>query len=175
MTVLLLSFGAAGILVLFLILLLRRNVAGAAPAVSVPAVRYLPEPSPLNAAAINRAIFSERDWSFIQSQHCPALEALFREERKAIAALWLSDTSARISEIRKDHLQKSRVAQDLSPAKEFALLLRFVYLSAGCRLGILLVHLAGPSAPARLAAHIQQLFDTLPAVGEGTLPRVQEN
>jgi|SRR5271163_3505832 len=175
MTALLLSLGAAGILVLFLLLFLRRHAAAASPSAAVPAVRYLPEPSPLNAAAINRAIFSERDWSFIQSQNCPALETLFRQERKAIAALWLSNASARIAEIRKDHLQKSRVAQDLSPAKEFALLLRFVYLSAGCRLGILLVHLAGPTAPARLAAHIQQVFDTLPTVGEGSLPRVQEN
>src|SRR5579871_1559195 len=166
MITLLLSFGAAGLLILFLALLLRRQVPAPASSSSVPGVRYLPEPSPLNAAAINRAIFSERDWSFIQAQHCPALETLFRQERKAIAALWLSDTSARIAEIRKRHLQKSRVTHDLSPAREFGLVLRFVYLSAGCQLGILLVHLVGHNAPASLAAHIQRLCETLPAVGE---------
>jgi hypothetical protein len=176
MTALLFSLGAAVVLMLALTLFLRAREGANPPNTSQePAVRELPAPSRLNAAAINEAIFSRRDWEFIRRERCSSLESLFLSERKAVASYWLTVTQLRVSTIRKTHLLNSRLSRDLSPGQEFRLLLQFLYLSVVCRVGLLVIQVAGPMAPADLAAHIQRLADSLPTVPEGRFSRVHEN
>jgi hypothetical protein len=176
MTALLFSLGATVVLVIALTVFLRtREAANPSSTSQKPAIRELPAPSPMNAAAINEAIFSRRDWEFIQRERCPSLERLFLAERKAVASDWLTATHSRVSAIRKTHLLHSRLSHDLSPGQEFRLLLQFLYLSSICRVGLLVLQVAGPLAPADLAAHIQRLADSLPAVREASFSRVQEN
>jgi len=144
------------------------------PPSELPPSRDLPGSAYSNPSAVTAAIFSPRDWEFIRRERCPALEKLFLAERKAVAAYWLTVTSSRVSDIRKNHLANSRFSRDLSPAQELHLLLCFLYLSLVCRVGLIAIQIAGPMAPAALAAHIQRLADSLPVVRENAYSRVPE-
>ena len=137
--------------------------------------RDMTDCSNLNAAELTEAIFSPRDWEFIRREGSPELEKLFLAERKAVAAYWVTVTSSRISDIRKNHLINSRFSRDLSPDDELRLLAQFLYLSVICRLGLLTIQVAGPMAPANLAAHIQRVASSLPALRGNTYSRVHEN
>ena len=138
-------------------------------------VRQLPRSSFANASAIQEAIFSREDWEFIKREGCPALEELFLSERKAVACYWLTVTSSRISAIRHNHLKNSRLAHNLSPGQELRLLGRFLYLSLECRVGLLVIQLGGPLAPANLTAHIQRIADGLPVARENSFAPLREN
>jgi hypothetical protein len=135
----------------------------------------LPRSSFANAAAIQEAIFSREDWEFIKREGCPALEDLFLTERKAVACYWLTVTSSRISAIRHNHLQNSRLAHNLSPSQELRILGRFLYLSVVCRVGLLVIQLGGPFAPANLTAHIQRIADGLPVAHENSFAPLRGN
>lgn len=140
-----------------------------------PFYRDLTRPANLDAAALTESIFSQRDWDFIRREGCPELDKLFLAERKAVAAYWITVTSSRISDIRKNHLTHARFSRDLSPEAELRILGQFLYLSVICRVGVLTIQLAGPMAPAKLAAHIQRIAATLPELRGNTYSRVQES
>jgi hypothetical protein len=140
-----------------------------------PLYRDMTDRSYLNAAALTAAIFSRRDLEFIRREGSAELEKLFLAERKAVAAYWVTVTSSRISDIRKNHLTNSRFSRDLSPDEELRLLAQFLYLSIICRVGLLTIQVAGPMAPANLAAHIQRIASTLPVLRGSTYSRVQQN
>jgi hypothetical protein len=140
-----------------------------------PLYRDLTDLSRCNASALTEAIFSRRDLDFIRREGSPELEKLFLAERKAVAAYWLTVTSSRISDIRKNHLTNSRFSRDLSPDDELRLLGQFLYLSVICRVGLVTIQVAGPMAPAHLAAHIQRIADRLPVVRENSYSRVQQS
>jgi hypothetical protein len=126
-----------------------------------------------NLAALTAAIFSRRDWEFIRREGSPELEKLFLAERKALATYWLTVTTSRIADIRKNHLANSRFSRDLSPDEEFHLLAQFLYLSVICRVGFITIQVAGPMAPANLAAHIQRIASGLPVLRGNSYSRVQ--
>lgn len=126
-----------------------------------------------NLAALTAAIFSRRDLEFIRREGSPELEKLFLAERKALAASWLTVTTARIADIRKNHLTNSRFSRDLSPDDELRLLAQFLYLSIICRVGFITIQVAGPMAPANLAAHIQRIASSLPVMRGNSYSRVQ--
>jgi hypothetical protein len=134
-----------------------------------------PRSSFANAAAIQEAIFSREDWEFIKRERCSALEELFLTERKAVACYWLTVTCSRISAIRHNHLQNSRLAHNLSPGQELRLLGQFLYLSLVCRVGLVVIQLGGPLAPANLTAHIQRIADGLPVARENSFAPLREN
>jgi hypothetical protein len=107
------------------------------------------------------AIFSERDWRFIRKEASPALEKLFLQERRAVAVHWLSDSVARIRDIRANHLQNSRHSQDLDALAEAKLLLLFFYLTILCRCLLLVVRFTHPIIPRSLALHFQNVAERL--------------
>jgi hypothetical protein len=177
MLILVLCMLAGLALVLALVAFSRSRNTSDCPAASQDksTTRQLPRSSFANASAIQEAIFSREDWEFIKQEGCPALEELFLAERKAVACYWLTVTSSRISAIRHNHLQNSRLARNLSPGQELRLLGRFLYLSLVCRVGLLVIQLGGPIAPANLTAHIQRIADGLPVARENSFAPLREN
>ena len=177
MLILVLCIIAAVALVLALVAFSRsRNTSNwASVSQGSSTVRQLPRSSFVNAATIQEAIFSREDWEFIKREGCPALEELFLTERKAVACYWLTVTSSRISAIRHNHLKNSRLAHNLSPGQELRLLGRFLYLSLVCRVGLVVIQLGGPLAPANLTAHIQRIADGLPVARENSFAPLREN
>jgi hypothetical protein len=106
---------------------------------------------------IAEAVFSLRDWIFIQREFSPDLNSLFVHERRALAIHWLSDCLAAIRAVRANHLRQSRLSQDLNVLAEAKLLLRFFYLSALCRCLLFAVQFVHPAAPRAFALYIQKL------------------
>jgi len=106
---------------------------------------------------VAEAVFSLRDWTFIQQQSSPLLYSLFVHERRALAIHWLRDCLAQIRAVRANHLQQSRHTSDLNVLREAKLLLLFFYLAAMCRCLLVAVRLVHPSTPRAVALHIQKL------------------
>jgi hypothetical protein len=111
-------------------------------------------------------IFSRRDWEFIRREGGVELEKSFLSERRELAGQWLAETIANIAAIRRNHLQASRMRQDLNVSKELKLLARFYYLSATCELLALGIKVMHPMTPGKLAQHIQKLTQDLNRVLE---------
>lgn len=106
-------------------------------------------------AFIAEAVFSPRDWIFIQQQASSQLHSLFIRERRALAIQWLRDCLARIRTVRASHLRQSRHSQDLNAVAEAKLLLLFFYLSMLCRCLLLAVRFVHPATPYAIALYIQ--------------------
>jgi len=106
---------------------------------------------------IAEAVFSSRDWTFIQQELSPPLNSLFLLERRALAVHWLRDCLAGIRAVRANHLRQSRHSRDLSVLAEAKLLLLFSYLSALCRCLLFTVQFVHPAAPRAVALYVQNL------------------
>lgn len=116
-------------------------------------------------------IFSEEDWDFIRREEAPFLTRLFIEERRSLAAEWLKDSAARIRAVRANHLRNSRHSENLDVVAELKLLLLFLYLISLCRSMLVVVRVAQPTTPRRLALHFEKMAGRLePARGEASLP-----
>jgi hypothetical protein len=102
-------------------------------------------------------IFSQRDWEFIRREGGLELERSFLRERRELAGYWLTETTANIAALRRNHLQASRMRQDLNVSKELKLLARFYYLSAMCEMLAVGIKVMHPMTPGKLARHIQKL------------------
>ncbi|HVM74645.1 MAG TPA: hypothetical protein VMT75_03310 [Candidatus Saccharimonadales bacterium] len=120
--------------------------------------------SPLaHPSFVAEAVFSPRDWLYIQQESSASLNALFLSERRAIAVRWLRDCLAAIRVVRANHLRQSRHSQDLNLLAEAKLLLRFSYLATLCRCLLFAVQFVHPSAPHAIAQYVQNLAaDILP-------------
>jgi len=112
-------------------------------------------------AALGHALFSDQDWAFVQSEQSPSLNKLFIEERRALIAHWLRESSARLHAIRMDHVQNSRHAENLDVVAEAKLLLLFSYLGLLCWSLLLIVRFSHPAAPSVLATHFQSVSSRL--------------
>ena len=117
------------------------------------------------------AIFSERDWNFIQKESSPSLERLFLQERRGVARHWLNDSVVRIRSIRAGHLRNSKYSENLEVFAEVKLLLLFVYLIALCQCLLLVVRFARPDTPRSLALHFQRTARRLMPVQEESLAK----
>jgi hypothetical protein len=106
-------------------------------------------------------IFSQRDWEFIRREGGLELEKLFLRERRELAGQWLAETTAEIDTIRRNHLQASRVRQDLNVSKELRLLGHFCYLSALCEMLAVGIRVMHPMTPGKLARHVQELAQNM--------------
>jgi hypothetical protein len=111
-------------------------------------------------------IFSRQDWEFIRREGGLELEKSFLRERRELAGHWLSETTANIVALRRNHLQASRMRQDLDVSKELKLLARFYYLSAMCELLAVGIKVMHPMTPGKLARHIQKLTQDMNRVLE---------
>jgi hypothetical protein len=118
------------------------------------------------------AIFSEADWRFILNERSPLLTELFTEERRALAVQWLNDRAARIRAVRAKHLENSRYSQDLNVLAELKLLALFQYLIVLCGCMSLVVRVAEPTAPRKLALHFEKMAGRLGPGQEAAIPHV---
>ena len=149
MIVLLFAILVAVLLGWTLLRLLRANGSPPEPAV--------PPSESAHPSFIAEAVFSPRDWLFIQKESSASLNALFVHERRIIAVAWLRDCLAAVRAVRANHLRQSRHSQDLNLLAEAKLLLRFFYLSTLCRCLLLVVQFVHPAAPHAIALYIQNL------------------
>jgi hypothetical protein len=89
-------------------------------------------------------IFSRSDWEFVAGTDSPKLQQLFREERKAVALLWVRQTSAFIQKVMREHKEAARASSDLQIATETKLLFLYSQLMLVCGALLLAIQVAGP-------------------------------
>jgi hypothetical protein len=110
---------------------------------------------------VAEAVFSLRDWIFIQRESSPLLSSLFVHERRALATRWLWDCLAQIGKVRANHLRQSRHSGDLDVVSEAKLLLLFCYLAVVCRCLLVAVRFLHPTTPRALALHVHKLAGSI--------------
>lgn len=108
-------------------------------------------------ASLGSLIFSNRDWRFIQREQSPFLDKLYTQERRAVVTHWLLESAARLRAIRANHLQYSRLSENLNVFAEVRLFSLFFYLTFLCWSLLLLVRFSHPSTPRALALHFQSM------------------
>jgi hypothetical protein len=89
-------------------------------------------------------IFSRADWEFVSQTKSPKLAKLFRRERKAVALLWVRQTSAAIQRVMREHKAASRGSHDLEFTTEVKLVLQYGELMLLCGALFLAIQSAGP-------------------------------
>jgi hypothetical protein len=89
-------------------------------------------------------IFSIEDWSLVSATKSSQLERLFRRERRAVALLWVQQTSAAIQRTMREHVQVSRTASDLEFNTEIRLVVQYAQLMFICGILYLVIQLFGP-------------------------------
>ena len=102
-------------------------------------------------------IFSRVDWEFVSQTKSPKLAKLFRRERKAVALLWVRQTSATIQRVMKEHAVAVRGSQDLEFTTEVKLALRYAELMLLCGALFLAIQSAGPLWLSGLALYADSL------------------
>jgi hypothetical protein len=113
-------------------------------------------------------IFSRTDWEFVSQTKSPKLAKLFRRERKAVALLWVRQTSAAIQRVMKEHAVAVRGSHDLEFTTEVKLVLQYGELMLLCGALFLAIQSAGPlwlrglalyaDSVSRSIADVQQAF-----------------
>lgn len=104
-----------------------------------------------------RRIFSYEDEKFVLDTKSRPLERFFRKERKAVALLWVQQTSAAIQRVMRDHLQASRENEDLEFRTEMKVVLQYAELMVLCGLLSVAIQSAGPLWLRGLALHADTL------------------
>lgn len=106
-------------------------------------------------------IFSRDDSEFVSATKSPPLRQLFYRERKAVALLWVQQTSAVIQRIMREHPHLARGSHDLEFATEVKLILLYGELMLICGVLFVAIQSAGPLGLRGLAiyadAHSQRL------------------
>jgi hypothetical protein len=115
-----------------------------------------PLAGPCPAEIVSR-IFSNQDRDFISATHSKSLMKFFNWERRAVALLWIQETSAGIKEIIRDHAALTRRSQNLEFRAELTIFLRYIQLRLICGLLFFLVVLAGPPIVQSLALYADRL------------------
>lgn len=166
-----------GSLLVFLLFFLLK---GMAVARSMPAAADLMLPDdtdevpPCPREFVNR-VFSPDDWRFISGMKSPALEKLFHSERKAVAVLWVQQTSAAIQRAMQEHKLVARSSEDLDFTTELKLLLLYSELMCICGLLSVAVQSVGPLWIRNLAvyadSHAQQLVRVQQSFQAAASPR----
>jgi hypothetical protein len=102
-------------------------------------------------------IFSRQDSEFVSATRSPQLQRLFRRDRKAVALLWIQQTSAAIQRIMREHKQVSRSARDLDFSTEVKLVSQYASLMLICGVLYLVIQVAGPMRLLALAVYADSL------------------
>jgi hypothetical protein len=102
-------------------------------------------------------IFSGDDWHFVEGVRSPLVKKLFRRERKAVALIWVQETSAGIRRVMREHLESARRSQDLEIASEAKIFLLYAQLQFACGVLFACVELAGPQRLRGLAIYTDAL------------------
>jgi len=102
-------------------------------------------------------IFSREDWTLVSDTHSRQLMKLFRRERKAVALIWVQETSAAIQRIMREHVRISRRSADLEFKTEMALFFFYAQLMFVCGVLFLAIQTVGPVWLQSLAVHAERL------------------
>ena len=103
-------------------------------------------------------IFSSDDWNYIDATESRFLRQLFHRERKAVALLWVRQTSAGIRQILREHTLHVRHSENLKFQTELAIFLQYARLRVLCGLLFVAIALAGPIWVRGLALRADLLF-----------------
>jgi hypothetical protein len=117
-----------------------------------------------------RRIFSTEDWDFISQMGSPRLRRIYGEERRRVALHWVRQTSRDLTQVMRTHRLASRRSPDLDAGAEARLSLQYWELRCTCALLLLLLHLFGPHALARVAAYAGELYAKLDPKLTATAP-----
>ena len=164
----------------FMALLLLLVVKGIAAGGSVPSAADATLPDdmeefpPCSREFVGR-VFSLDDSQFVSSMKSPALEKLFCSERKAVALLWVRQTSAAVQQTMREHRLIARSSEDLEFSTEVKLLLLYAELMCICGVLFVAIQSAGPLWLRSLALHVevhaQHLAEVQQSFQAATTPR----
>jgi len=137
------------------------------------------ESAPCSPEFVSR-IFSPEDLEFVLAMKSAELTKLFRNERKAVALLWVQQISAAIQNTMREHKRVARASADLEFATELRLVFLYAQLLLICGVLSVAIQSAGPRWLRGLAiyadtqsqrlAQVQQAFQATTAIHE--LPRI---
>jgi hypothetical protein len=120
-------------------------------------------------------VFSSEDSRFVSGTQSPQLVKLFRSERKAVALVWVRQSSAAIQRTMREHAQIARASEGLEFATELKLFLLYGELMLVCGVLFVAIQSAGPLWLGRMAgyvdAHSQRLVQAQQAFRAATSPR----
>jgi hypothetical protein len=147
------------LLFLFLLLLATRGMSSArelSSRLDVPLHDDPAELAPCPPEFVPK-IFSRDDWEFVSAAKSPHLERLFRRERKAVALLWVQQTSRAIQLVMREHAAAARQSDDLEFTTEAQLFLQYVQLMFVCGILFAVIQSTGPLWLRGLALHADSL------------------
>jgi hypothetical protein len=102
-------------------------------------------------------IFSCQDLTLVSNTHSRQLVRLFRRERKAVALMWVQETSAAIQRIMREHVRVSRSSADLEFRTEMRLFFFYGQLIFVCGVLFLAIQTVGPVWLQSLAVYAEGL------------------
>ena len=106
-------------------------------------------------------VFSRQDWEFIKEMKAPELAALFQQERRRVALVWVRQTSTMIRRVMREHVASARQSKNLNFPTELKIWRQFLSLVLICGTLSLAIQIAGPLWLARLARVAQRLFEQI--------------
>jgi hypothetical protein len=114
-------------------------------------------------------VFAPDDSQFVSSMKSPQLQKLFYTERKAVALVWVQQTSVAIQRTMQEHKEMARASEDLEFSTEMKLLLLYAELMCICGLLFVAIQSAGPMWLRRLALYADSQSQRLARVQESLL------
>ncbi len=115
-------------------------------------------------------VFSRQDWEFIRGMRAPELAALFQQERKRVALVWVRQTSAMIQRAMREHATAARQSKNVDFSTELKIWRQFVSLVLICGTLSLAIQIAGPLWLASLARVAQRLSEQMTNVQSAFRP-----
>jgi hypothetical protein len=147
-----------GLLILLLLLGIRqgKNSSRLGRETNLPAIGTFEELGPCPQEFVSK-IFSQTDRAFISSTGSPELKRLLISERKQVALAWVTQTSAFIGMVMREHAASVRSSRDLEVATEARIVARYAQLMLTCGLLAIVIRIAGPFWLGGLALYTQKL------------------
>jgi hypothetical protein len=153
------------LLVLVLMLAARSTSEESSPAIPDDAI----VPSPFSgdtAAPLLSRIFSASDLHYVQRHNNPHVLRLFRQERKRVALLFLSDLRARTHEIKTVHARAALTASAPTPGVEVRIAVGYFSILFFTAILSLLIRIFGVSAIRFMAAPASALAGQLSTLAQ---------
>jgi hypothetical protein len=148
-------------LVLFLLLIVRREDLNQQAAVASSDRTLRDYPNALQPPELASRIFSRQDREFILLLRSPQLHAIYKQERRRVALHWVRQISHEVSKIMRTHRLASRQIHNLNVATESKLFLEYLRLQFLCGLLLFLIEFLGPHALNDLATYAGELYERI--------------
>ncbi len=115
-------------------------------------------------------VFSRQDSEFIRGMRAPELVALFQQERKRVALVWVGQTSAMIQRVMREHAEAARQSKSVDFPTELKIWRQFLSLVLICGTLSVMIQVAGPLWLASLARVAQRLSEQMTNVQSAFRP-----